>query len=77
MRQTATEVALSEPFFFFVALYALNSKRGSPYPTVVFFCLIRVMYFKKTILQKSMFAKSYHTINVCIFSSNITASSCK
>ena len=32
------------------------------------------MYFKKTILQKVMFAKSYHTINVCIFSSYIRAS---
>ena len=32
------------------------------------------MYFKKTILQKVMFAKSYHSINVCIFSSYIRAS---
>ena len=32
------------------------------------------MYFKKTILQKVMFAKSYHTINVCMFSSYIRAS---
>ena len=36
--------------------------------------MITVMYFKKTILQKVMFAKSYHTINVCIFSSYIRAS---
>ena len=32
------------------------------------------MYFKKTILQNVMFAMSYHTINVCIFSSYIRAS---
>ena len=41
-------------------------------------CLIEVttniMYFKKIILQKVMFAKSYCTINVCIFSSYIRAS---
>ena len=33
-----------------------------------------VMYFKKTILQNVMFAKSYPTTNVCIFSSYIRAS---
>ena len=36
--------------------------------------VLTVMYFKKTILQNVMFAKSYHTINVCIFSSYIRAS---
>ena len=25
-----------------------------------------VMYYKKTILQKDMFAKSYHIVNVCV-----------